>query len=630
MGEYLITTDSEKCIGCHRCINGCPIVDANVAVEENGMPKIHVDRDKCIHCGRCFKACHHDARVYADDTEVFFRDLKSGKKISIIAAPSIQTNFPVNYRKFFGYLKSLGVNNIYDVSLGADITTWAYLKHIRENKMEALISQPCPTIVNYIEKYQPMMIRNLAPVQSPMMCTAIYMKFYKGITDTIGAISPCIAKKDEFMDPNTHRNIAYNVTFRKIEDYISQNDIAIESYPEVGFDSIEAELGTLFARPGGLKENVEYHFRSAWVRQVEGSDTIFNYLNEYSERIEALKVVPLVVDILNCEKGCNHGTGAREHISIDDIDLIMHQRKLSVENTREGLFNKKKELYSYFDRNLDVSKFSREYADKSMEAITATEDQIQMIFLGMLKAEDLEQHIDCSACGYKSCRDMAVAITRGINQKTNCINYNKKMVEIEMAELAKKTFELETILRKLGMVTETSEALREYNQKLMQDSTTDLLTGIFNRRYITRKLEEETERANYLGKTFSVLMIDIDHFKKVNDNYGHDAGDYVLVEVAKVMTSVLREHDIIARWGGEEFLCFLPETTAHGAFNLAERVRKIIEQKEFNYKDRVIEITLTIGVSEFAPTAGIGDALRKADLAMYRGKNNGRNCTVLG
>lgn len=112
------------------------------------------------------------ARDYDDDTDKFFEDLKKGTSISILAAPAIKTNFK-NYGKLFGYLKSLGVNVFYDVSLGADITTWGYLRAIKKDNLHSVIAQPCPSIVNYIQKFKHDLISSLAPIHSPLICNAI-------------------------------------------------------------------------------------------------------------------------------------------------------------------------------------------------------------------------------------------------------------------------------------------------------------------------------------------------------------------------------------------------------------------------------------------------------------------------
>lgn len=133
----------------------------------------------------------------SDDTERFFADLSQGKKISVILAPAFLANYPKEYQKVLEYLKKKGVNHICSVSFGADITTWGYLKYITEHNFTGGISQPCPAVVTYVEKYIPELIPRLIPVHSPMMCTAIYMKKYMQVSDSIAFISSCIAKKVE-------------------------------------------------------------------------------------------------------------------------------------------------------------------------------------------------------------------------------------------------------------------------------------------------------------------------------------------------------------------------------------------------------------------------------------------------
>ena len=186
------------CTGCNKCVRTCPVLTANVATQED---HVSVDGDKCIACGACFDACPHEARDYYDDTERFFADLQAGKKISVIVAPAFLANYPKEYQKVLGYLKKKGVNHICSVSFGADITTWGYLKYITEHNFTGGISQPCPAVVTYVERYLPELIGRMVPVHSPMMCTAIYMKKYMNVTDEIAFLSPCIAKKLEITDP---------------------------------------------------------------------------------------------------------------------------------------------------------------------------------------------------------------------------------------------------------------------------------------------------------------------------------------------------------------------------------------------------------------------------------------------
>jgi diguanylate cyclase (GGDEF)-like protein len=177
--------------------------------------------------------------------------------------------------------------------------------------------------------------------------------------------------------------------------------------------------------------------------------------------------------------------------------------------------------------------------------------------------------------------------------------------------------------------SQKSEELRQKAKELELLSKTDPLTGLFNRRYIIEKMEEERTRYRRYGKPFALIIVDIDFFKRVNDAWGHDCGDHVLIEVAKQLKLLLREQDSLARWGGEEFLIMLPETDAAGAEVLADRLRINIQEKAFEYRKKKISITLTQGICEYGEGITIDDAIMKADNALYEGKHRGRNCVVI-
>jgi iron only hydrogenase large subunit-like protein len=258
---------------------------------------------------------------------MFFEALKHGERMSIVVAPSIRTNFPDDYKRLLGYFRAAGINKIYDVSFGAEITVWAYLKHLQESGDDSIIAQPCPVVVNSIEKFNASLLSRLAPVHSPLLCAAIYMKEYMGINDKIAFISPCIAKKDEISDRNTGGYVSYNVTFRKLKEHLDNNNIDLRQFEEDDYDNNPAELGVVFSKPGGLKENVAYHDSTIWVKQVEGPQVNFAYLDQYVNRINEGKIIPQIVDILNCEKGCNIGTGSIIGVNDDDADYIMHSKK---------------------------------------------------------------------------------------------------------------------------------------------------------------------------------------------------------------------------------------------------------------------------------------------------------------
>ncbi|MDR3168019.1 MAG: 4Fe-4S binding protein, partial [Treponema sp.] len=157
----------DKCVNCHRCIMVCPAKMCN-----NGSGDI-VDHHPslCIGCGECITACTHGARIGIDDFDLFMEDLKKGVNILAIVAPAVAANFEGRYLEVNGFLKSLGVKAIFDVSFGAELTVKSYVNYIAKKNPPTVIAQPCPTLVSFIEIYRPELIPYLAPADSPMLHT---------------------------------------------------------------------------------------------------------------------------------------------------------------------------------------------------------------------------------------------------------------------------------------------------------------------------------------------------------------------------------------------------------------------------------------------------------------------------
>ncbi len=163
-------------------------------------------------------------------------------------------------------------------------------------------------------------------------------------------------------------------------------------------------------------------------------------------------------------------------------------------------------------------------------------------------------------------------------------------------------------------------AIRRMIEKM---ADTDGLTGIFNRRHVMKRFQEELERAKRLHKELSCIMLDVDHFKSVNDKYGHLAGDEVLKEVAGRINGAIRTYDIFGRYGGEEFLVIMPDATLEEAKTLAERIRNEVSERPM----RDIDVTVSLGVADYRSSDNeIDDIVRRADECLYDAKNAGRNC----
>jgi diguanylate cyclase (GGDEF)-like protein len=196
--------------------------------------------------------------------------------------------------------------------------------------------------------------------------------------------------------------------------------------------------------------------------------------------------------------------------------------------------------------------------------------------------------------------------------------------DVGAVDFIMKPFKVKEVCARVHTHLTLSAALN----KLIQDSETDPLTGLFNRRTFLKRIEEEAMRFRRYQKPFSILFGDIDFFKKINDTYGHAAGDAVLINISNILNTEKREIDQVARWGGEEFLILLPETDVTGAVQHGNKIREMISAKPFIHEGQEINITMSFGVSIYNGDTSIEKTIDRADQRLYLAKESGRNKVV--
>ncbi|MDR1298132.1 MAG: methyl-accepting chemotaxis protein [Deltaproteobacteria bacterium] len=441
----VIKTIEEKCVNCQRCVASCPVKYANDATSGK---VVKVVDDLCIGCGMCLHACQHGARVGIDDFDAFMADVAARAPIVAIVAPAVASTFPDRYLRFNGWLKSLGVKAVFDVSFGAELTVKSYLEHIKSKAPVTVLAQPCPAVVSYCEIYKPELLRYLAPADSPMLHTIKMIKKYfpEYSKYRVAVMSPCYAKRREFDETGCGD---YNVTFNSLYDHVVDNHVDLMSFPEERYMGPVAERAVNFSSPGGLMMTVERYEPSvhSFTRKIEGPDNIYPYLETLSKSIRG-GVAPLLIDALNCEAGCNGGTGVPSLLhgrTMDDLEYDVRKRaKIMQEYYAEkdgkkfskglssvkNIFRSKKQTSSANAVVADYwapGVYGRTYVDHSsnfqVKSMSARDrDEIAK----RLGKEAQDDYFNCSGCGYNSCEKMILGIYLGVNTHHNCQHYGIK------------------------------------------------------------------------------------------------------------------------------------------------------------------------------------------------------------
>ena len=443
----IIFVDKKKCVNCHRCIAVCPVKFCNNGSDDY----VAVNHNLCIGCGHCIEACNYEARKGIDDFDNFIKDISSGTKIIAIVAPAIAATFKGKNKEFNGWLKSLGVKAVFDVSFGAELTTKSYVEYIKNKNPDLLIAQPCPALVSYCEIYKPDLLKYLVPADSPMAHTMKMIREYYRQYDNckIAVISPCYAKRREYDEIGLGD---YNVTMKSISEYFKSQNINLSRYPKVDYDNPEAERAVMYSTPGGLMQTAERFVPgiSSQIRKIEGQPEVYEYFKQLSVSMgNGGKPLYKIIDCLNCKEGCNVGAGTDvKGMTLDEIESYIEQRKERQKNiwkTKKNDFFSLKKLEKTINRYWKPNLYGRTYKNHNdlfkAEVKDPTDAQLKEIYSKMGKYNK-EDFIDCKACGYDTCRQMAVAIFNGLNKSENCHLYKSNLLSKIQKEETKKLYDI--------------------------------------------------------------------------------------------------------------------------------------------------------------------------------------------
>lgn len=517
-----IVYSDEKCIGCNKCIAACSVLGANCAIIQNGQNRVVVDSRKCVICGSCVSVCPQKARTYRDDSESFFTGAAQSQNISVIIDQSFFVLYKDRARSVLGWLRSLGVKNIYSSSLGAEISVWAnvryLLAHHEEDEAPFLVNC-CPAFTLRVEREEIDFLKKLIPVHSPAFCTAIYAKKYLGDTSRMVFISPCVAVKDLI---SRHKGtIDASVSFDSI---ITRFNEAKYSGTESDPDQTGRTFGNIISAEDGMARCLALFFPEKYIiaHYNNLSPHTFSVLRNETQNC-SLSERPLASTVVSCRNGCLDGPGTKKFRSTVSSICIEYFRMFTdsmKDLDIEASHKRNLEMLEKQFAGLDCADFTCSFQDHYQQPYRIPKSTYDEIFTAMHKNTVKKRSVNCGFCGYRSCMEMASAIAYGYNRKENCIHYMNE-------EMAFRYF-------------------------------IDPQTGIPNRAAFVRDVELLLK--SNPAKKYVVCSGNVNKFKIIDDLYGFEAGDKVLHIVSVVLKYTVGSEGLCASLGGGNFALFFEYT----------------------------------------------------------------------
>ena len=419
--EPLVQTIKEKCRVCYTCVRECPAKAIRIY---NGQAE--VIQERCIGCGNCFKVCTQQAKKVRSSIEHVELLLATRKEVAACIAPSFAAEFnEIDYRKFVGILRKIGFSHVIEVAFGADLVSYHFKELVTNNPDKHYISTSCPSIVSYIEKFHPGLVRNLAPIASPMI--AIGRVIHRMYGDDMGIVfvGPCLAKKDEAERKGIKDVITEVLTFSELRDLIEMNNITLDRVEPSDFDPPHPGKGTLFPIGRGMLQSagIQEDLMTNTVFATDGTKQFVHTLKEFEKIPHGIQLLELL-----CCNGCIMGpamTTGMNHFSRRAFVSKYAQTRYNEIDLEEWERN----MDEFRDVDLNVS-----FIENDRRFHRPTKESLQSILqkLGKYNPED---ELNCGACGYDTCIDHATAIYMGMAESEMCLPYTIETLKDTAQEL---------------------------------------------------------------------------------------------------------------------------------------------------------------------------------------------------
>jgi diguanylate cyclase (GGDEF)-like protein len=398
---------------------------------------------------------------------------------------------------------------------------------------------------------------------------------------------------------------------------LDQIESALQEFREIAFKT-EIKNGT--DKPAAQKSSP---FLKLFKRQETQAhaDPISHFREAYLEIVEELRLnldQAALIDLSVIKTRLNEASSLDDFVSIRHEILALlrdYVLRISVERRQAATFI------------LEVEEHLSEVEGQMLRSIAATQESREA---GARFTDTIEKEMD-------SFRE-TVDVTRSLDElKTKIIDRIsaiKKVIENSRVEDRSRNIkadkEMAVLRQNLHRMKKEIDSAKKRSETLEAEVLTDPLTQSFNRRAYDQRIAEELKRFRRYQTIFSIILLDVDHFKKINDHYGHAVGDLCLKEMINRIRPLLRETDFLARYGGEEFVVILPETKIDGTWNAAEKIRSLIEKTEFLHKGENVAVTISLGATQVRDQDKThADIFERVDKAMYQAKQSGRNKVVM-
>ena len=549
---------------CVACLACVRVCPTNAIAVAPDASLVRVLDESCIRCGLCVPECPHDAIEVSGELGRGVAIAAEGTGVLILGTESAAHFYPVSPEQLVNACYAAGFRVVSRGVIGDELVAGEYLRLWRENRWGTMIRSTDPVVVDAVQNRYPELVPYLAPVATPPVAEARYLRLLYGA----GIKVVCAGLSASMGAPE----IDAWVTYDDLNELLKLRGVTPAAQPTV-FSRLPQERRRHLSSAGGLPIALleELRHTNQRFQKLRGIAS----LPALSRALDVDKLDLGFVDITSYEGALDHPlSGPRDEL---------YWRRSVVQSTEPP-----RSLAPVVEAGIAAS-IGAVFDIKPRRPVpdaAAVQQVLKTIGLG-----PNGRPWDCRACGYATCKEFADAAALGRASMKQCTPYQERRADESQREAA-----------------------------------TDLLTGLATFRVLRDRLTNEIERSKRSGDRFTVLFLDLDRLKEINDRYGHEAGNDVLRAVAQEIRGVVRASDLAARYGGDEFVVILTRTHQDGAERVAEALRQGIEGVGRRLGYPLGSVTVSVGIAEYDPEQPTGgDLLVNADRALYRAKSSGRN-----